>query len=202
MIDLVNIFIRSIFVENLALAFFLGMCTFLAVSKQVKTALGLGLAMMVVETITVPANNLIYNYLLREGALAWAGYPQLDLSYLGFISYIGVIAAMVQILEMTLSRFFPALYNALGIFLPLLTVNCAILGASLFMVQRDYNFSESVVYGLGTGIGWALAIAMLAGIREKLKYADIPAGLQGLGITFITTGVMSLAFLALSGIQL
>lgn len=202
MIDLVNIFIRSIFVENLALAFFLGMCTFLAVSKQVKTALGLGLAMMVVETITVPANNLIYNYLLREGALAWAGYPQLDLSYLGFISYIGVIAAMVQILEMTLSRFFPALYNALGIFLPLLTVNCAILGASLFMVQRDYNFSESVVYGLGTGIGWALAIAMLAGIREKLKYADIPAGLQGLGITFITTGVMSLAFMALSGIQL
>jgi Na+-transporting NADH:ubiquinone oxidoreductase subunit E len=202
MTDLINIFIRSIFIENLALAFFLGMCTFLAVSKQIKTALGLGLAMIVVQVITVPANNVIYNYLLREGALAWAGYPQLDLGYLGLISYIGVIAAMVQILEMALTRFFPALYHTLGIFLPLLTVNCAILGASLFMVQRDYGFTESVVYGLGTGIGWALAIAMLAGLREKMKYADIPAGLQGLGITFITTGIMSLAFMALSGIQL
>ena len=199
--NLFSIFIRSIFVENLALAFFLGMCTFLAVSKQIKTALGLGAAVIVVEGITVPVNNLIYNYLLREGALAWAGLGELDVSFLGLISYIGVIAAIVQILEMAMSRFFPALYNALGIFLPLLAVNCAILGASLFMVQRDYNFAESTAYGLGAGVGWALAIAALAGLREKMKYSDVPDGLQGLGIAFMTAGLMSMAFMAMAGIQ-
>ncbi len=198
---LLGIFVRSIFVENLALAFFLGMCTFLAVSKQIKTAIGLGAAVILVEGITVPVNNLIYNYLLREGALAWAGLGHLDFSYLGLISYIGVIAAMVQILEMILNRFFPALYNALGIFLPLLTVNCAILGASLFMVQRDYNFAESAAYGFGVGVGWALALVALAGLREKMKYSEIPAGLQGLGITFITAGLMSMAFMGMAGIQ-
>jgi Na+-transporting NADH:ubiquinone oxidoreductase subunit E len=195
----VSLFIKSVFVENLALAFFLGMCTFLAVSKKIETALGLGVAVVVVQGITVPANNLIFNYLLKEGALSWAGLPGIDLSFLGLISYIGVIAAMVQILEMALDRFFPALYNALGIFLPLLTVNCAILGGSLFMVQREYTLGQSVTYGLGSGVGWALAIVALAGIREKLKYSDVPEGLQGLGITFITTGLMALAFLAFSG---
>ncbi|MCO4794368.1 MAG: NADH:ubiquinone reductase (Na(+)-transporting) subunit E [Bacteriovoracaceae bacterium] len=197
-----SLFLKAVFVENLALGFFLGMCTFLAVSKKVSTSLGLGVAVVVVQTITIPVNNLIYTYLLKEGALAWAGYPNVDLSFLGLISYIGVIAAMVQILEMTLDRFFPALYNALGIFLPLITVNCAILGGSLFMVERDYNFAESVVYGLGSGIGWALAIAALAGIREKMRYSDVPDGLRGLGITFITVGLMALGFLAFSGIQL
>lgn len=199
--NLLHIFLRSIFVENLALAFFLGMCTFLAVSKQIKTSLGLGVAVIVVQGISVPLNNLIYNTFLREGALAWAGLGHLDFSFLGLISYIAVIAAMVQILEMVLSRFFPALNSALGVFLPLLTVNCAILGASLFMVQRDYNLAESTAYGLGAGVGWALAIAALAGLREKMRYSDIPDGLQGLGITFITTGFMSLAFMAMSGIE-
>jgi Na+-transporting NADH:ubiquinone oxidoreductase subunit E len=198
---LVAIFVRSIFVENLALAFFLGMCTFLAISRQIKTAIGLGAAVILVEGITVPINNLIYNFFLREGALAWAGLGHLDFSYLGLISYIGVIAAIVQILEMVLKRFFPALYNALGIFLPLLTVNCAILGGSLFMVQRDYDFVESTVYGFGVGVGWALALVALAGLREKMKYSEIPAGLQGLGITFVTAGLMSLAFMAMAGIQ-
>ncbi|MFW7377303.1 MAG: NADH:ubiquinone reductase (Na(+)-transporting) subunit E [Oligoflexus sp.] len=200
--ELLNIFIRSIFIENMALAFFLGMCTFLAVSKKVDTSVGLGIAVIFVLTITIPVNNLIYNYLLKDGALAWAGLPNVNLSFLGLISYIGVIAAIVQILEMTLDRFVPALYNALGIFLPLITVNCAILGGSLFMVEREYSFTESVVFGFGNGIGWALAIAALAGIREKLKYSDVPDGLKGLGITFITVGLMSLAFMAFSGIQL
>jgi Na+-transporting NADH:ubiquinone oxidoreductase subunit E len=200
--NLFDIFIRAVLIENLALAFFLGMCTFLAVSKQIKTTLGLGAAMIVVEGISVPLNNLIYNYLLRDGALAWAGLGHLDFSFLGLISYIGVIAAMVQILEMVLHRFLPSLYNALGIFLPLLTVNCAILGASLFMVQRDYNFTESVVYGFGVGIGWAVAIIGLAGLREKMRYSDVPDGLQGLGITFVTAGLMSLAFMGISGIDL
>jgi len=202
MADLINLFITSVFIENLALAFFLGMCTFLAVSKQIETALGLGIAVVVVQTITVPANNLIYQFLLREGALAWAGLPDVDLSFLGLISYIGVIAAIVQILEMFLDRYVPALYHALGIFLPLITVNCAILGGSLFMVERDYNFAQSTVYGIGSGVGWALAIVALAGLREKMKYSDVPDGLQGLGITFITAGLMSLGFLAFSGIQL
>lgn len=198
----INLLIKAIFVENLALAFFLGMCTFLAVSKKIETALGLGAAVIVVQLITVPANNLIYQYVLKDGALFWIGLPDVDLSFLGLISYIGVIAAMVQILEMVLDRFFPALYNALGVFLPLITVNCAILGGSLFMVERDYNFTESVTYGIGSGIGWALAITALAGIREKLKYSDVPDGLQGLGITFITVGLMSMGFMAFSGIQL
>jgi len=200
--DLVNLFIAAVFIENLALAFFLGMCTFLAVSKQIETALGLGIAVAVVQTITVPANNLIYQFLLREGALAWAGLPNVDLSFLGLISYIGVIAAIVQILEMFLDRYVPALYHALGIFLPLITVNCAILGGSLFMVERDYDFAQATVYGIGSGVGWALAIVALAGLREKMKYSDVPDGLQGLGITFITVGLMSLGFLAFSGIQL
>ncbi len=197
-----SIFLTSVFVENMALAFFLGMCTFIAVSKQIGTAMGLGIAVIVVQTITVPVNNLIYNNLLMEDALSWAGIADTDLTFLGFICYIGVIAAMVQILEMALEKFFPPLYNALGIFLPLITVNCAILGGSLFMVERDYIFSESVVFGFGTGFGWAIAIIGLAGIREKLKYSDIPEGLRGLGITFIIVGLMSLAFMAFSGIQL
>lgn len=195
-----SLFVRSVFAENLALAFFLGMCTFLAVSKKIETALGLGVAVIVVQGITVPTNNLIFQFLLKDGALAWAGLPGVNLSFLGLISYIGVIAAMVQILEMALDRFFPALYNALGIFLPLITVNCAILGGTLFMVERDYAFGESVVYGLGTGVGWSLAIIALAGIREKLKYSDVPEGLQGLGITFIIVGLMALGFMAFSGI--
>ena len=249
---LLSLFIRSVFVENMALAFFLGMCTFLAVSKNVKTALGLGIAVIVVQAITVPANNLIFQHLLKQGSLAWldgeetrsndlrapdeavntgrdamtpaaqslpAGvtgggqatsaaeakakgfrFGELDLTFLGLITYIGVIAAIVQILEMGLDRYYPPLYNALGIFLPLITVNCAILGGTLFMVERNYNFAESVVYGVGSGTGWALAIVALAGIREKLKYSDVPHGLRGLGITFITAGLMALAFLSFSGI--
>lgn len=202
MINLFDVFIRAVLIENLALAFFLGMCTFLAVSKKIKTTLGLGAAVIVVESISVPLNNLIYNYLLRDGALAWAGLGHLDSSFLGLICYIGVIAAMVQILEMALNRFSPALYNALGIYLPLLTVNCAILGASLFMVQRDYTFAESAAYGVGAGFGWAVAIVALAGLREKIRYSDVPDGLEGLGITFITAGIMSLAFMGISGIEL
>lgn len=199
-----GLFTKAVFIDNLALMYFLGMCTFLAVSKNVKTALGLGVAVIVIQTITVPANNLILNYLLKPGSLSWAGesFASVDLTFLGLISYIGVIAAMVQILEMTLDRFFPPLYNALGIFLPLITVNCAILGGSLLMVERDYTLGESVVFGFGSGVGWALAIAALAGIREKLKYSDIPVGLRGLGITFITVGLMALAFNAFGGIQL
>ena len=197
-----NLVIKAMFVENLALEFLLGMCTFLAVSKNVKTAFGLGLAVIVIQGITVPLNNLIYQHLLKEGGLAWAGFSDVDLTFVGLISYIGVIAAMVQILEMTLDRFFPKLYNTLGIFLPLITVNCAILGGTLFMVERDYNFGESVAYGLASGVGWAMAICALAGIREKLKYSNVPDGLQGLGITFITVGLMALAFMSFSGIQL
>jgi len=197
-----DLFVKSIFIENLALSFFLGMCTFLAVSKKIGTAIGLGAAVILVQAITVPANNLIYQYLLNDGALSWMGLPDVDLSFLGLICYIGVIAAMVQILEMVLDKYFPALYNALGVFLPLITVNCAILGGSLFMVERDYSMSESMVYGVGSGAGWALAITALAGIREKLKYSDVPGGLQGLGITFVTVGLMSLGFMAFSGIQL
>ena len=199
------LFIKAVFIENMALAFFLGMCTFIALSKKLDAAIGLGIAVIVVMLITIPANNLIYNYLLRGGALTWTGISgaeNLDLSFLGLISYIGVIAAMVQILEMILEKFVPALYNALGVFLPLITVNCAIMGGVLFMVERDYNFAESVVYGTGAGFGWALAIVALAGIREKLKYSDVPAGLQGLGITFIMVGLMSLGFMSFSGIQL
>ena len=198
----ISLFVRAVFVENLALAFFLGMCTFLAVSKKVSTAMGLGVAVILVQTLTMPLNNMLYHGLLKDGALAWAGLPDVDLNFLGLIVYIGVIAAVVQILEMAMDKFTPALYNALGVFLPLITVNCAILGGSLFMVERDYGFGESVVFGLGSGLGWALAITAIAGIREKLKYADVPDGLQGLGITFITAGLMAMAFMAFSGIQL
>jgi len=197
-----SLFIKSIFIENMALAFFLGMCTFLAVSKKVNTSFGLGIAVVVVQTITVPVNNLIYNNVLKEGALSWLGLPNVDLTFIGLITYIGVIAAMVQILEMVLDKYFPKLYNALGVFLPLITVNCAILGGSLLMVQREYAFTESVVYGLGSGVGFALAIVVLAGIREKLRYSNIPPGLRGLGITFITVGLMAMAFMLFSGIQL
>ena len=197
-----SLFVRAVFIENLALSFFLGMCTFLAVSKKVETAIGLGVAVVVVQVITVPVNNIIFNQLLRDGALDWLGMPELSLQFLGFLCYIGVIAAIVQILEMFLDKFVPALYNALGVFLPLITVNCAILGSTLLMVERDYSFPESVAFGLGSGFGWALAIVALAGIREKLKYSDVPEGLRGLGITFITVGLMSLGFMSLSGVSL
>jgi len=198
----ISLFVKAVFVENMALAFFLGMCTFIAISKKVETAIGLGVAVVVVLGITMPVNNLIYAHVLKEGALAWAGLPDADLSFLSLLTFIGVIAALVQILEMTLDKYVPSLYNALGVFLPLITVNCAIMGGSLFMVERDYNLAESTVYGIGAGVSWALAIAALAGIREKLKYSDVPAGLQGLGITFITIGLMSLGFMSFSGVQL
>lgn len=207
----ISIFLNAVFIENLALAFFLGMCTFLAVSKNVKTSIGLGAAVIVIEAITIPANQLINQFILKKGAMSWANefvpvttvdFSTVDLSFLAFISFIGVIAAMVQILEMVLDKFFPPLYNALGIFLPLITVNCAILGGSLFMQERSYDFTESVFYGLGCGVGWALAIAALSGIREKMKYSDVPPPLRGLGITFITVGLMALAFMSFGGIQL
>ncbi|AFU97478.1 NADH:ubiquinone reductase (Na(+)-transporting) subunit E [Simiduia agarivorans] len=201
---LLGLFVKSIFIQNMALAFFLGMCTFLAISKKIEAAFGLGVAVVVVLGITVPVNNLLYTYLLKDGALVWLGpqFASVDLSFLGLITYIGVIAAMVQILEMLLDKYVPALYNALGVFLPLITVNCAIMGASLFMVERDYNLVESTVFGIGSGIGWALAITALAGIREKMKYSDVPEGLRGLGITFITVGLMSLGFMSFGGIDL
>jgi Na+-transporting NADH:ubiquinone oxidoreductase subunit E len=197
-----SLFVKSVFVENIALAFFLGMCTFLAVSKQIETAKGLGVAVILVQTVTVPVNNLIYQFILREGALSWLGFENVDLTFIGLVTYIGVIAALVQVMEMFLDKYIPALYNALGIFLPLITVNCAILGGTLFMVQRDYNFGESVVFGLGSGVGWALAILLLSGIREKMKYSNVPKGLEGIGITFITAGIMAIAFMLFSGIKL
>lgn len=194
----ISLFVRSVFIENMALSFFLGMCTFLAVSKKVSTAFGLGVAVIVVLGLSVPANNLIYTYVLKDSALV----DGVDLSFLNFITFIGVIAAIVQILEMFLDKYVPALYNALGIFLPLITVNCAIFGGVSFMVQREYNFPESIVYGIGAGTGWMLAIVTLAGITEKLKYSDIPKGLKGLGITFISGGLMAIGFMSFSGIQL
>ncbi len=197
-----SLFIKSIFIENMALAFFLGMCTFMAISKKVETAIGLGIAVIVVQAITMPINNLIYHHILKEGSLAWAGLEKVDLTFLGLLTYIGVIAAMVQILEMVLDKYVPKLYNTLGIFLPLITVNCAILGGSLLMVERNYTFPESVVFGFGSGIGFALAVLALAGIREKMKYSNVPDGLRGLGITFITVGLMAIAFMLFSGIQL
>src|SRR5690606_30881872 len=199
-----SLLVKAVFVENMALAFFLGMCSFLAVSKKVETALGLGAAVVVVQMLTVPVNNLVYHYLLKEGALAWL-HPSLatqDLSFLGFLTYIGVIAAMVQVVEMVLDRHVPALYGTLGIFLPLIAVNCAILGGTLFMVERSYTLSESVVYGVGSGAGWALAIIALASIREKMRYSNVPDGLRGLGMTFIVTGLMAIGFMAFAGIQL
>lgn len=201
----ISLFVRSVFIENMALAFFLGMCSFIVLSKKVETAVGLGIAVIVVQAITVPANNFILNVLLKEGALSWTGIgslSQVDLTFLSFLTYIGVIAAIVQILEMTLDKYFPPLYNALGIFLPLITVNCVIMAGSLFMEQRDYNFPESVVYGIGSGLSWAIAIVILAGVRERLKYSDIPAGLQGLGITFLVVGLMAMGFMAFAGVQL
>jgi Na+-transporting NADH:ubiquinone oxidoreductase subunit E len=198
----IDIIFRSVFIENLPLSFFLGMCTFLAISKQVRTAVGLGAAVLFLQIITVPINNLILNTVLKPGALAWAGFPDLDLTFLGLLTYIAIIAAVVQILEMVLDRFLPSLYNTLGIFLPLLTVNCAILGATLFMVERDYTFGESMAYGVGAGGGFFLAVVLLAGIRERSEYADPPAGLRGLGMTFITAGLMALAFMGLAGMDL
>jgi len=195
-----ELFLKAIFSENLALTFFLGICTFLAVSQRVETALGLGLALFAVQTITVPLNYLIHTYLLAKGAWTWAGLPEIDLGFLKFISFIGTIAAVVQVLEMTLDRYAPVLHRRLGIFLPLITVNCAILGGSLFMVERQYDFAESAVYGFGTGVGWALAIVTFAAIRERLRYSDIPKGLEGLGIAFIVTGLMSLGFSAFAGV--
>lgn len=197
-----EIFMRAIFQENLALTFFLGICTFLAVSKRVETAFGLGLAMIVVQSVTVPINNLIFHGFLIEGAWAWAGLAQVDLSFLKLISFIGVIAAIVQILEMTLDRFTPTLHRSLGVFLPLITVNCAVLGGSLFMVDRRYTFGESLVYGVGSGVGWALAIVTFAAIRERLRYADLPKGLRGLGAAFIVTGLMSMGFSAFVRVSL
>lgn len=196
--------VKAIFVENMALAFFLGMCSFLACSKKVSTAIGLGAAVIFVLTVTVPMNYLLYRYVLSDGALAWV-HPDLaayDLSFLGFLCYIGTIAAMVQIVEMAMDRFAPKLYTALGVFLPLIAVNCAILGASLFMVERNYNFAESTVFGLGSGIGWFLAITALAAIRERMRYSNVPKGLRGLGMTFILTGLMAIGFMAFAGIQL
>jgi len=199
-----NLLLRAVFVENMALAFFLGMCSFLAVSKRVDTALGLGLAVTGVLTITVPLNQLVNTWLLAPGALAWVSpaLADVDLSFLGFLTYMGGIAATVQLLEMLLERFAPVLHAALGVFLPLIAVNCAILGASLFMVERGYEFSESVVYGFGSGLGWLLAIVGLAAAREKLRYSDVPAGLRGLGISFIIAGLMSIAFMAFAGIRI
>ncbi len=197
-----DIVLRSIFLENLPLSFFLGMCTFLAISRKVKTAIGLGAAVLFIMVITVPINNLILNHLLKPGALAWAGQPDLDLTFLGLLTYIAVIAAVVQILEMVLDRFIPTLYNTLGIFLPLLTVNCAIFGGSLFMVERDYTFGESIAYGFGAGGGFFLAVVLLGAIRERLEYSDPPAGLRGLGLTFITTGLIAMAFMGLAGMEL
>ncbi|MEC8381101.1 MAG: NADH:ubiquinone reductase (Na(+)-transporting) subunit E [Myxococcota bacterium] len=196
--ELLNIFVKSVFIENMALAFFLGMCTFIAVSQKVETALGLGLAVVFVLGITCPLNNLIYTFALKEDALM----PGVDLSFLNFLSFIGSIAAAVQIVEMTLDRYAPALYAALGVFLPLIAVNCAILGASLFMVERDYNFVESTVFGIGNGVGWALAIVALAALREKMRYSKVPPGLRGLGMTFMVTGLMAIGFMAFGGIQL
>ena len=195
---LLSLFVKSVFIENMALTFFLGMCTFIAISKKIETAVGLGIAVVIVQAITVPANNLILNVFLKDSALLQG----VDLRFLGLISYIAIIAAIVQILEMVLDKYVPALYQALGVFLPLITVNCAILGGTLFMVERDYTFTESVVYGFGSGFSWMLAIVVLAGVRERLKYSDVPAGLQGLGIIFITVGLMSLGFMSFSGIQL
>ena len=202
MAELTSLFVRTVFIENIALSLFLGMCTFFAISKEVKAAFGLGIAVVVVLAITVPLNNIIYTYVLKEGALSWAGLENTNLEFVELITYIGVIAAAVQILEMFLDKYVPVLYNQLGIFLPLITVNCAILGASLIMVEKNYNFIESVTYGLGAGFGWALAIVLLAGIREKLKYSDLPKGLRGLGGTFIIVGLMSFGFMSFGGIIL
>lgn len=203
--ELLNIFVRSIFIDNMIFAYFLGMCSYLAVSKKVSTAVGLGAAVIFVLTITVPVNYLLQNYVLTEGALAWIspGLADVDLSFLSFILFIAVIASMVQLVEMAVEKFAPALYNALGIFLPLIAVNCAILGGSLFMQERNYaSITEATVFGFGSGIGWLLAIVAIAAIREKVQYSNVPAPLRGLGITFIITGLMGIAFMSFLGIKL
>jgi Na+-transporting NADH:ubiquinone oxidoreductase subunit E len=200
--DLFELFVRAALVENLALSFFLGMCMFLGVSRRIDTAFGFGLAVLAVQTVTVPLNHLLHTTLLQPGAWAWLGLPEADLGFLGLATYVGVIAAFVQILELVLARFFPALAASLGVYLPLLTVNCAILGGSLFGIERRYDLAESVVFGFGSGFGWALAICLLAGVREKLRYADPPEGLRGLGLTFIVVGLISLAFVGFAGIEL
>jgi Na+-transporting NADH:ubiquinone oxidoreductase subunit E len=200
-----SLFVRAVFIENMALAFFLGMCTFIAISKKVSTAISLGLAVVFVQGLTTPINNVIYTYFLKEGALTWTGMEgaeAINLSFLSLLTFICTIAAVVQIVEMVLDKYMPSLYNALGVFLPLITVNCAILGGALFMQQREYNLPESAVFGIGAGLSWAIAIALLAGIRERLKYSDVPGGLKGLGITFVTVGLMSLGFMSFSGITL
>ena len=202
--ELLSLFVKAVFVENMALAFFLGMCSFLAVSKKVETAMGLGAAVVFVVAVTTPLNNIIYTYFLKEGAMVWihASFATIDLSFLNFLTFIATIAATVQVVEMTMDRFMPGLYNALGVFLPLIAVNCAILGAALFMVERDFGLAESTVFGLGSGVGFMLAIVALAAIREKMRYSNVPPALRGLGITFIVTGLMSIAFMAFAGIQL
>jgi Na+-transporting NADH:ubiquinone oxidoreductase subunit E len=200
--NLISIFVDSVFVGNILLAYFLGMCSYLSVSKNLQTSFGLGMAVIFVLAITTPANWMVYNYLLAPGALSWAGLPETDLRYLKLVLFIAVIAGMVQLVEMIIDRYSQALYNALGVFLPLITVNCAILGASLFMVERRYTFSESVVYGVGSGIGWMLAIVSMATIMQKLRYADVPKGLEGFGIRMIVTGLMAMAFMLFSGITL
>ncbi len=202
MTDLISLAVKSIFVENILLAFFLGMCSFLAVSKKVETAIGLGVAVVAVQTITVPMNWAINEYLLKKGALSWAGMGDVDLSFLVFIAFIATIAAIVQLVEMVLDRYSPTLYNALGIFLPLIAVNCAILGGSLFMVEREYNFAEATVFGFSSGAGWALAIVAMSAIRYRLRYSNVPQGLRGLGLTMLTTGLMAMAFMVFAGIQL
>ena len=199
---LLSLFVRSVFIENMALAFFLGMCSFMAMSKKMNAAIGLGVAVVFVQVLTVPANNLLLTYVLKENALSWAGITGVDLTFLAFISFISIIAALVQVMEIAMDKYTPALYSALGVFLPLITINCIIMGGSLFMVERDYNFTESVVYGAGTGIGWALALVLLAAIKERLKYSDVPDGLRGLGITFVTVGLMSIGFMSFGGISL
>jgi len=200
--NLLSIFLDSVFVGNILLAYFLGMCSFLAISKNLDTAIGLGFAVTFVLSITAPANWMVYHYLLAPGALSWAGLPSIDLSFLKFITFIAVIAAIVQALEMIIDRYSPPLYTALGVFLPLIAVNCAILGVSLFMVERDYSFIESVVFGASSGIGWMLAIATMAGIRRKLRYANVPKGLEGFGISMIIAGLMAMSFMIFSGITL
>ncbi|RZU47086.1 Na+-transporting NADH:ubiquinone oxidoreductase subunit E [Fluviicoccus keumensis] len=200
-----SLFIRSVFVENMALSFFLGMCTFLAISKKIQTAISLGVAVVFVQTLTVPVNAVLWQYMLKEGGLSWtgiAGIETVDLSFLSLMIYICTIAALVQVIEMACDKYFPALYNALGIYLPLITVNCAVLAGALFMQQRDYDIPESIVFGFGSGLSWALAIVLLAAVREKMKYSDVPPGLQGLGITFISAGLMALGFMSFSGVQL
>ncbi len=202
MTDLISLAVKAIFVENILLAFFLGMCSFLAVSKKVETAIGLGIAVICVQTVTVPLNWALHEFLLKKGALAWAGLGEVDLSFLVFIAFIATIAATVQLVEMVLDRYSPTLYNALGIFLPLIAVNCAILGGSLFMVEREYNFAEATVFGFSSGAGWALAIVAMSAIRYRLRYSNVPQGLRGLGLTMLTTGLMAMAFMVFAGIQL